>query len=145
VSLSLDLRTTRAEVGRATDAAREWAAREGLPGPLTHDLALVLDELLANVMWHGYEGDPAGWVAIEVTREGEAVHVLLRDRAPAFDPLQTAPVDDAVPFDARPVGGLGVHLVRFLADEVRYARVEDENQLRVVLRPRSAGEPGAAP
>lgn len=144
MSLGLELRATPAEMARAAGALRAWSAGQGLPRTLVHDLALVLDEVLANVVKHGYRGDPAGWIGLRVEREGSALRLEVRDRAPEFDPRQAPPPDFSVPLDERPIGGLGVHLVQTLVDEVSYLRVGDENHLTLTLRvrPDVGPEPG---
>jgi serine/threonine-protein kinase RsbW len=142
VSLDLELRATRAEIAGAGDELRAWAAGLSLPPALVHDLALVLDEVLANLMMHGYRGDPGGWIGVHAEREGDAVRLEVRDRAPTFDPRDAPQPDLTVPLDERPVGGLGISLVRSLVDEMSYARVGNENRLALTLGPRPDVGPG---
>ena len=55
--------------------------------------------------------------------------LVLRDDAPPFDPLSLAAPDLAAGLDERSMGGLGIHLVRELVDEVSYRRVDGRNEL----------------
>jgi anti-sigma regulatory factor (Ser/Thr protein kinase) len=60
------------------------------------------------------------------------VTVIARDDAPAYDPLARAEVDTSLALEDRPVGGLGVHLVKKLMQEARYERRDDTNVLTLV-------------
>jgi serine/threonine-protein kinase RsbW len=134
VSLDLELRATLAEIGRAGAALNAWCAAKAIPGGVAHDLALILDELLANVVKHGYPGEPTGWIAVHVERVGgEQVRLEVRDRAPAFDPRGAPAPELSLPLDRRPIGGLGVHLIRTLARSVEYTRAGDENRLTLII------------
>ncbi len=108
-------------------------AGHGLPATLMHDVHLVLEEMACNIFSHGQvQGrDPA--LELLVSVDSDRLCLEFRDDGRAFDPLsQPAPDLDADIGD-RPIGGLGVHLVRELAEEVAYSRDDHHNVLRVVL------------
>jgi serine/threonine-protein kinase RsbW len=68
------------------------------------------------------------------------VEMQIEDDGAPFNPLELPEPAVDSPLDARPVGGLGVHLVRRLMDEVVYSRVGDRNRLIVRKRlPNSGG------
>jgi sigma-B regulation protein RsbU (phosphoserine phosphatase) len=132
--LVLDLHATSADVGHAQAAVREFCAARALPGPATDDLILALDEVLANIVEHGYRNDPAGTIRLRARGGVHAVELEIRDRAPAFDPLAAAPPDLTMPFSQRAIGGLGIHLARSVIDTIEYAREDGENRLRLIKR-----------
>ncbi len=108
-------------------------AGHGLPATLMHDLHLVVEEVTCNVFSHGQVRgrDPA--LELLVSVDSQRLCMEFRDDGRPFDPLsQPAPDLDADIGD-RPIGGLGVHLVRELAEEVAYSRDDHHNVLRVVL------------
>src|SRR5574341_1410793 len=99
-----------------------------------HDVVLAVDEMAANVMVHGYRGNP-GTVEIEVRPEVSALRVCLRDHAPPFDPTRHPMPDLTLPLEERPVGGLGVYLTRTLMDEVTYrVTLQGGNELTLVKK-----------
>ena len=99
-----------------------------------HDVVLAVDEMAANVMVHGYQGNP-GTVEVEVRPEGSALRVYLRDHAPPFDPTLHPMPDLTLPLEERPVGGLGVYLTRTLMDEVTYrVSLQGGNELTMVKK-----------
>jgi anti-sigma regulatory factor (Ser/Thr protein kinase) len=138
--LFLELRSTREEVGRAVEALLSFCAEAGADEEVSHDLALATDEVLANIVLHGYRSDPAGRILFRARHDGATFTLEFSDGAPAHDPLAAAPPDLDLPAAERPIGGLGIHLVRTLMDAVEYRREEGEN--RLTLR-RRVGTPSA--
>ncbi|MCX2863473.1 ATP-binding protein [Paucibacter sp. PLA-PC-4] len=81
---------------------------------------LCLEELITNTIQHGLQGAPDRQIQVRLSRSDKWLEVMLRDDAPPFDPFVQAPapqLDSGV--DERAVGGLGVHLVKSLMDDVR--------------------------
>jgi len=109
----------------------EWCKASGAGVAATHDLDLALDELVANVMDHGYGPDGSGTVRLFVELAGDNVRLEIRDSCPAFDPLQ-APEPGARAEAG--YGGLGIELVRRSMNSVEYVRENGEN--RVILERR---------
>ena len=113
---------------------RAMAAAEGLDPERTDGLVQAVDESATNVIVHGYRLAP-GEIEIETQRSGEELVVLLRDRAPRFDPTRVPPPDRRTPLTRRGVGGMGVWLARQLCDEMRYRSMPDGgNELALVQR-----------
>jgi serine/threonine-protein kinase RsbW len=98
------------------------------------DMLLAVNEAGSNVILHGYQGQP-GTIEIELSRRGESLVVRLRDQASPFDPTSVPPPDVTLPLEQRPYGGMGIHLIRQLMDEVTY-RVTPQggNELTLVKR-----------
>jgi len=117
-------------------ALQEWMGGIGVPAPAARDVNLMLDELITNIVLHGYEGRTDGWLEVEAEARGASLLLTLRDRAPAFDP-RAAPWPDATsPLEQRPIGGLGLMFVRRLADAMDYRRYtttegSEVNELRL--------------
>ena len=110
---------------------------QGYDDALRADLCLITEEVACNVLEHGVPGrtdDDAHWLRIDIRRDGPRLHVEFRDTGVAYDPLSCPPPDLDAGIDERPIGGLGVYLVQTLADDVRYAREEPHNVLRLVVR-----------
>lgn len=95
---------------------------------LRYHLHLVVEELAANAIRHGYKGEPSGWVRVRLRKHRDGAVVEIEDGAPRFDPFRDAPRPDTrADLDARGVGGLGVHLVRDVAERYAYARVAGDD------------------
>jgi anti-sigma regulatory factor (Ser/Thr protein kinase) len=97
-------------------------------------LVLATDEVVTNIIVHGYEGRE-GTIEIEMERQGQDVLVRVRDQAPPFDSTAVPPPDLTLPLEKRPLGGLGVYLARRVVDEMSYrAGVQGGNELTLVKR-----------
>jgi serine/threonine-protein kinase RsbW len=81
------------------------------------DLVLAVDEAATNIIMHGYLGE-TGTIEIEVGHQGDALVVRLCDQAVPFDPNDVPPPDLTMPLEERPIGGLGVYMMRQLVDQV---------------------------
>jgi len=138
-ALALDLRASAEDVARASTAVREFCRARGVDAEAAHDLVLALDEILTNVVRHGYLDDPSGAISVRARHGADAVEIEVRDRAPAFNPLEAGSPPLDAPFEQRGVGGLGIHLARSVTDDMSYAREEGENRLRFARRIRRAG------
>jgi anti-sigma regulatory factor (Ser/Thr protein kinase) len=68
---------------------------------------------------------------VRLRRTGDSVAVEVEDDGRPFDPLQVPPPDLTLSLEQRPIGGLGIHLIRNLMDEVSYARRDGRNVLKM--------------
>lgn len=115
------------EVARVHAAFAEFAEAHELPASVRRSMNVVLDELLTNTIGYGFAGRQGGEVTVEVELNPDRVSVTLTDDGTPFDPFGVAAPDTAPPVEERRSGGLGIHLVRGLMDEVSYHRQGDRN------------------
>ena len=115
-----------------------FADENALPPGVAGQLCLVLEELLANLVRHGIGGvpppEPPGYhhAVVSLARRGNEVVAVFEDSGRPFDPLILPEPDLLADLDDRPVGGLGIHLMRALMDTVSYARTDGRNRLTLV-------------
>ena len=105
------------------EAIRQFVAQVScdlnLDEQIVPDLQLAVEEICANVIEHGYGGQ-GGRIEISIEAVQGGVQVRVRDWGIAFDPEAVPVPDVSVPLELRPLGGLGLFLVRHLMDEVRF-------------------------
>ncbi len=113
----------------------EASARAGLDRDSTFAVRLAAEEVCTNVIAHAYPNGAAGPVRLRFRRDPAAVLVTVEDLGIPFDPAQVArPAADAA-WEARPIGGMGWHLVRESVDEVRHEHLPGGgNRLTLVKR-----------
>ncbi|HTN65638.1 MAG TPA: ATP-binding protein [Burkholderiaceae bacterium] len=129
VELVLELSSDVSELARLAEAVDSFGAAHALPARLVFNLNLVLEEVVVNVMHYAFADTGAHSIHVRLRFAGRRVEVEVRDAGNAFDPL-SAPVPDlSLDLEQRQVGGLGVHFLRTLMDEVRYERRDGENRL----------------
>ena len=133
----LTIAPDRGAVARANAAFTAFAEANAVPAGVRRSLNVALDELLHNTIVHGFagrQGGGGGAVTIAVELLPDRLMVTLTDDGQPFNPLVTAAPDTARSVEERPVGGLGIHLVRQLMDEVDYHRRGGRNVVVLVKR-----------
>lgn len=115
-------------------ALEVFAAEHHLPAKVVQSADLALEEHLANVFKHGYADDPERQVRVSLYCAERRVQIEVADDAPPFNPLNQPPVDTTIPLEQRPVGGLGVHLMRQFMDSLEYRREGGRNILHMSKR-----------
>jgi len=110
-------------------AVEGWTDAAGVGPGAAAKLQLAVEELAQNARTHG----GAGRIRIVLSREGGGLGLVVEDDGSPFDPLQREPPDTAASIEDRAVGGLGVHLVRTMFDEVAYERDGRLNRVRLRL------------
>jgi anti-sigma regulatory factor (Ser/Thr protein kinase) len=113
-------------------AFAEFAEAHSLPADVRRSINISLDELLANALSHGRTGRDPCSVTVEVKLDEERVTVIFTDDGTPFDPFGLEAPDTTLPVEMRPIGGLGLHLVGQLMDEVSYQRRDGHNVVVLV-------------
>jgi anti-sigma regulatory factor (Ser/Thr protein kinase) len=126
---SLRIANRLLELDRVADAVEAFGEAHGLSAKLRYQIRLVLDELLTNTISYGYADDGEHGIHVGMAEERGRLRFLLEDDARPFDPLTARVPDVNAPADERPIGGLGIHLVRTIMDRVAYERVGGVNRL----------------
>jgi len=127
--LQFTLKNRVAEIARLGERLGEFAAVRQLTPSVLYDLNLALEEAVTNIISHGYSDHREHEILVRIRVESGAVIVELKDDARAFNPLTAPDADVTTPLDERTAGGLGIHLMRKLMDEIEYQRLADGNLL----------------
>lgn len=114
----------------------EWIDGLNVPVELNMPINLALEEVVSNVMLYAYPGRTDGKVFVEfnevINESGKQLIFTVSDSGVPFDPTQKEEADITLSAEEREIGGLGIHLVRQLMDDIRYNRVDDKNYLTLV-------------
>ncbi len=117
-------------VSELLDELEAYAEAADLAPGIAARLALVAEEIAANVAMHA---KGASFFELRVTPGPAALVIAIEDDGPEYDPLARAAPDTAASIEDREMGGLGVHLVRELTRDARYARADGVNRLSCAL------------
>ena len=114
----------------------EWVEWLNVPAELNMPINLALEEAVSNVMLYAYPGRTDGMVFVEYLEMLEPhckrLIFTISDSGIPFDPTQKEQADITLSAEDRAIGGLGIHLVRQLMDEISYERTDDKNILTLV-------------
>ena len=98
---------------------------------LAMSLNLAMEEAVVNVMDYAYPEGTEGEVDIEAIADETQLHFTISDSGKPFDPTAKEEVDTTLSAEERPIGGLGIHLIRQLMDNISYERKDGKNILRL--------------
>ncbi len=106
------------------------AQAAGLDAQGCYRVDLAAEEVLTNIIKYAY-GPAGGEVEVACGRVGADFVMEFRDQGQPFDPLEADEPTLSDSMEDRPVGGLGIHLVRQVMDRATYQRLGDTNLLRL--------------
>ena len=114
----------------------EWVEERcqeaGLSGELAFKLMLAIEEAVTNVVSYAFaEMPPPHRIQVRLNIDNDHCTAEMVDNGRPFDPLAAPPPDLTGPLEERDPGGLGIHLIRNMADRVEYRRVDGQNRLRI--------------
>lgn len=137
-NLTLRLPNRLAAIGEAAEEIALFCETHGVPPAAIGHLNLALDEAMTNTIAYGWPKGGDHELAVTLTVGSGEVVAEVSDDGLAFDPLEVPPPDLESDLESRPVGGLGVHFMKTLMDEVSYRREDGRNLL--TMRKRFASE-----
>lgn len=101
----------------------------GMDMAVAIQMNLAMEEAVVNVMTYAYPAGTIGNVNIEAQANDERLKFTIIDSGIPFDPTAKDEVDTTLSAEERPIGGLGIHLVRQLMDSINYERIDGKNVL----------------
>jgi anti-sigma regulatory factor (Ser/Thr protein kinase) len=111
-----------------------FAREHRLPPQVVQAADLSLEEHLTNILDYAYSDDSPHQIRVRLSVSAGWLEIEVQDDGKPFNPLRMPEVDPSVPLDQKPVGGLGIHLIRKFMDEVEYRRDNGANILRLRKR-----------
>ncbi len=117
------------EIQTLAEAIKMFAETHNIPDRIAFQVNLSLDELLTNTISYGFPEGGEHVISVRIAFQGEVLVIETRDDGLAFNPLENAEPDTSQGIEERSIGGLGIHLVRNLMDEIEYRREENQNIL----------------
>ncbi len=127
--ISLVLKNNLAELERLAAEVTAWCNRQALSEEVDYQLNLVLDEVVSNVIRHGYRDKLPHEIRVDLDFQDGELTIHVEDDGVHFSPLQVPPPDITKPINERPVGGLGIYMVRQIMDSLDYRRGNGRNSL----------------
>ncbi len=120
------------EIAAVNEKFETFAEEFGVPRPIAMKFNLIFDEVLNNIISYAYCDDGEHDIEVKMELAGERLIVTVTDDGVPFNPLSVATPRTDLALEDREAGGLGIHLVRNLVDDVSYQRRIDKNVLTLM-------------
>ncbi len=122
-----------AEIAKIADLVEQFGAAHAVPQKAIIDLNICLDEIVSNTISYGYSDDNKHEIAVELLLEGNLLRAEIKDDAAPFDPREAE--TPATPNPKSPkIGGLGLHFVKSLINEIDYRRDGNHNVITLTKK-----------
>ena len=136
MALGIDIKRDLSEIGRVAQVIEDLGETGNWPKEWIFNSNLALDELITNVVNYG-DDNPAEEFGISLTlnQTDDTLTIVLEDDGEPFDPFSEAAAPDIdAALEDRPIGGLGIHFVKSLTDEVFYERRDERNRVTLIFK-----------
>jgi len=114
---------------RLLQALQDFAGESHLPDKVLQAADLALEEHLTNVITYGYADELSHQILVRFEIVEDTFQIEVEDDGNAFNPLERPDPDLTLPLEQRPIGGLGIHLMRQFMDQLSYRRENGKNML----------------
>lgn len=118
-----------AQISRLAQFVDEVGEAFSLAPDMIFNLNLVLEEAVVNIINYAYPKEEHQKIYLSAYLHEESIVFVLTDTGKEFDPTMVPDADITLSAEDRPIGGLGIFLIRQIMNEVRYERIEDRNVL----------------
>jgi len=122
------------EITTVQERFREFGKAHGFSKDLERKMDMIFDELLSNIIWYAFSEGSEHEIEITAEQVRNRLTVTISDDGVPFNPLLKDPPDTSLAAKDRALGGLGILLVRKMADDLLYQRRIDKNVLTLIIR-----------
>lgn len=95
---------------------------------------LVLEELVINVINYGYPDNRVGYIDVLIETNAKEIHIHITDDGKPFNPFQREAPDLSLDIEDRPIGGLGIYLVKSYMHSYDYCYAKNKNKVTLIKR-----------
>jgi len=127
--LTLLMQNRVGDLVELTKKADEFMQSHHLPEEIIYKVNLILEEVLTNIIKYAYKDKLTHDIRTEMTLKQHELVIQVEDDGEEFDPISAPPAKARESVSESPVGGLGIHLVKQMADGVEYQRHQGRNIL----------------
>lgn len=119
-NLTIQIVNQLAKVDMATKAFRDFSAKYRIPAPIVTKFIIAFDELLTNIINYGLPANEMRWIDIRINLDLGVLTVTISDDGTPFDPFSRNAPNIDLALEDRPIGGLGIHIVRNFMEDFSY-------------------------
>jgi anti-sigma regulatory factor (Ser/Thr protein kinase) len=113
------------------EAFEDFCRANCVPDAARQAADLALEEHLTNVLTYGFTEGEERWISVRLRVRNNTLCVTVTDTGSPYDPLDAPAVDTSIPLEEKPIGGLGVHLMKQVMDNLSHTREGRKNVLQM--------------
>ncbi len=132
--LHLTLHNEIGQISQLEGFMETVASRTNLDNSVVMGLNLAIEEAVTNVIQYAYPKDTDGTVDLDAVIKADSVEFILSDSGKPFDPTAAPKADTTLSVEDRPIGGLGIFLVKNIMDDVKYQWKDGRNILTMIKK-----------
>ncbi len=117
------------EIAKVDEKLDEFAEQFGVPPAIAATFHIIFDDLLNNVISYGFNDEQRHFIDVSLELTANSLIASIADDGVPFNPLAEATPDTQLSIEDRQIGGLGIHLVINMVDDISYQRTADKNVL----------------
>lgn len=117
------------EIAKVDEKLDDFAEQFGVPPAIAATFHIIFDDLLNNVISYGFNDEQRHFIDISLGLAASSLIVSIADDGVPFNPLAETAPDTTLSIEDRPIGGLGIHIVVNMVDDISYQRTADKNVL----------------
>ncbi len=128
-SLSIKIKNKVSELKQVNETFAGFAEANKFGVKVITAISMALDEIVTNIVSYGYDDSNEHTIEINIKLDGDYVTLEIIDDSRQFNPLKIPEADTESDMDERAIGGLGLHLVKNLMDNIKYTYKNGKNCL----------------
>jgi anti-sigma regulatory factor (Ser/Thr protein kinase) len=123
----LVIKNKLANIDLVNDRFTAFAHGKEVPKNVVGNVCMAFDELLTNIISYAYQDDDQHDIGIQLYLKQNSIVIIVDDDGLPFNPFQADTPDTQLSIEERDIGGLGIHLIRKIMDNVSYQRKAGQN------------------
>ena len=128
---SFELKSDLSELDTLCQNLETFGQKIGLSKKFIFEVNLVLDELFTNIISYGFDDDSEHIIKVTMTLQNKGLCLNIEDDGKPFNPVEFKTPDASCSIEECKIGGLGIHIIRKLMDDICYERSENKNVLKL--------------
>ena len=125
--ISFQLKNNLSELEMLEEKLDQFSKQLGLTKKCFCEINLVLEELFTNIISYGYTDDTEHWITVTLSHDKGTIIMRIEDDGVPFNPADKTDPDLECALEERKIGGLGIHLIKKIMDDMVHQRCEGKN------------------
>ncbi len=131
----VSMATSYENTGKITEFAEKFLTEEDCAPKLVHQMIIALDEIYSNIVKYSCASD----IELTCSVAEDMIYLTFSDNGIPYNPIEANEPDITLPMQERPIGGLGLHMVRKMMDYIDYKYEDDRNVFTIGKKDHSQG------